>query len=78
MNKTCPCGILKAESRRLDSFVGAATAALNISALQHPPGLRHNLYQHPATKDSRWKQHGGSAAWLSLLKKTEKRTINKE
>lgn len=38
MNKTCLWGILKAEARRPDSFVGVATAALNITALQHPSG----------------------------------------
>lgn len=38
MNKTCLQGILKAELRRPDSFVGVATAALNITALQHPSG----------------------------------------
>lgn len=38
MNKTCLGGILKAESRRPDSFAGVATAAVNISIRQHPSG----------------------------------------
>lgn len=42
MNKTCLWGILKAELRRPNIFVGVATAALNITTLEHPSVLRCN------------------------------------